>query len=136
MKVLLIVIGLPIAVFILYNIYRFVLGTVVAVHLNRFEIRYKNCIDTTGSKQLALEQSLVTFKNCPILNRLTEQDYFQIVTILKKSPNPDKIIRKIVIGMHTKKSLQVLKDAEFLAKLSAVGGTDTGRESLYKINQL
>jgi hypothetical protein len=96
-------------------------GFVVAIHMKRFEIKYKEIFEETKSKELALKSSLITFKDCPILHRLTDDDYKQIVSILKESPFPEKIIHKIVIGMYTKTSLKALKNTELLTNMARVG---------------
>lgn len=107
--------------FICYHLYRMRVGFVVAVHMKHFEIEYKKIFDETQSKELALKSSLTTFKNCPILHRLTDDDYERIVSILKDSPFPEKIVHKIVIGMYTKTSLKALKNTELLTSMARVG---------------
>jgi hypothetical protein len=97
------------------------MGFVVAVHMQRFEDKYKEIFEETKSKELALKYSLVAFKDCPILNRLTDEDYEQIIFILKESPFPEKIIYKIVIGMYTNTSLKALKSRELLTNMASVG---------------
>lgn len=121
MKLLLIVIGAPILLLICYCLYRMKVGHVVAVHLYRFETIYDKIIEETKSKELALRHSLVTFKECPILNRLSDDDYEQIVRILKEAPFPKKIINKIILKTDTKTSLKALKNTDVLTKMAAVG---------------
>ena len=123
MKLLLIA-GVPVLAFICYHLYRMRVGFVVAIHMHLFETKYKEVFEETKSKELALKRSLFTFKECPILHRLTDEDCLQIVAILKDSPFPEKIVRKIVMGMYTKASLKALKNTELLTNMAAVGSTD------------
>lgn len=128
MKLLLFIVGVPVLAFICYHLYRMRVGFVVAVHMSRFETKYKEIYEETKSKELALKSSLTTFEDCPILHRLTDDDYKQIVSILKESPFPEKIIHKIVIGMYTKTSLKALKNTELLTQMAAVGRTEDKSE--------
>jgi hypothetical protein len=121
MKLISLIVGVPILLFICYHFYRMRVGFVVAVHMQRFEIKYKEVFEETKSKEIALKHSLVAFKECPILNRLTDDDYNQIVSILKESPFPEKIIHRIVIGMYTKTSLKALKSHKLLTEMASVG---------------
>jgi hypothetical protein len=89
--------------------------------LHRFETAYDKILEETKSKELALKHSLPTFKNCPVLNRLTDNDYEQIIHILKDSPFPKKIIHKIVLNTDSKTSLKALKNAELLTQMANVG---------------
>jgi hypothetical protein len=127
MKLLLFIVGFTVLAFICYLLYRMRVGHVVAVHLYRFETTYDKIFEETQSKELALKHSLIMFKECPILNRLTDVDYDQIVHILKDSPFPKKIINKMVLKTDTKTSLKALQSAELLTNMAAVGRTENKR---------
>ena len=120
MKITLISIGSLFFLFILFLLYRMRLGHVVAIHQYRFEKKYEEILSNTGSKQKALRGALPVFRSCPILNRLTLDDYERITTLIKISPDPKKIIEKIVIKMDTKTSLLALRDDDFLSRLAAI----------------
>ena len=89
--------------------------------MHRFEIMYKEVLEETKSKELALRCSLITFKACPVFNKLSYDDYEQIVSILKESPFPEKIIDKIILGMDSKTGLKALQSHELLTKMASVG---------------
>lgn len=128
MKLLLFIAGVPVLAFICYLLYWMRVGRVVADHLCRFETIYDQTFEETESKETALRLSLTTFKECPVLNRLTDDDYEQVICILKESPFPKKIINKIILKTDTRTSLKALRDPDHLNKMAAVGRAENNGE--------
>jgi len=120
MKIVLLIMSIPILVFATYLIYRSRQGHAIAIHLHRFETLYRDEFEKTQSKEHALRYSLPIFMQCPIYNRLSEDDYKHIINILKESPYPEKIVRTIVLKMDTKTSLKAFQNSQFLTELATV----------------
>lgn len=106
--------------FAAYLIYRSRQGHAIAIYLHRFESLYNSEFENTQSKEQALRHSLPTFSQCPILNRLSEDDYERIINILRASPYPEKIIQTIVLKMDAKTSLKAFQNSELLSELASV----------------
>ena len=84
--------------------------------VSEFEEVYED-LAKSGSKQKALQEAFIVFKDCPFVNIINESEWPGIAETLSKAKNPKEVIRVIVIGMPSDKIVASLRDATFLKEL-------------------
>jgi hypothetical protein len=95
-------------------------GHKIGTHLFMFGNYYDDILNTTGSKEVALRQSLEVFKNCPGFDKLSDKDYDVFTKIIGPLPNPKNIVEKIILQLDSSRVVQVFRDENFLKKMASV----------------
>ena len=116
----LLLIGLPVAIYATYLVWRARVGHLIGVHLFLFEQAYDQCIHESKSKKTALRESLVVFRSCPRLNRITEAEFDMFSEIIGTVQDPKHVVKKLILGMASTKIIKTFRDPQFLEEVAVI----------------
>lgn len=117
---LVVLIGLPVAIYAIYIVWRARVGNLIGVHLFLFEQAYDQCIHESKSKKTALRESLVVFRNCPRLNRITETEFDRFSEIIGPVEDPKHVVKELILGMVSTKIIKAFRDPQFLEEVAVI----------------
>lgn len=89
-------------------------GFAVAECHHRFANVYDEVLLRTGSPPAALRQAFNAFGSCPLIGKLTSDEVETVVSVIGLANDPKEIIRRLVLGLSTDKTINALRNEDFL----------------------
>ena len=119
MNWVLILVGVIIIPTLVYFAYKAYIGRTIGKHIFLFERRYDKVYSKTLQSNNSITSGLYVFRDCPVLNKLNDDDYALIGRIIGDTPKPKELMVKLLY-IDSGYIVDDLKSEEFLNQMAEI----------------